>query len=600
MGHIVNAIGIRLGWNLNWCDKWFSELLYYPEYFHSIYRIRFFVSSFFDNCPSLEENGAFFSHYEIIKHYKNLKINIFFYDGLFETLVVNYFHEIFLDYKEIKKDKHSKNLFNVKFISEPLKIIGLFYLFIINLKLKKNENDEEIFILKENELIHQFGKKISLEHYFTTITKRRSSNWYEKIYYKKKFINSFNFLKNKFLSGRYFNNLSKKLNIRLYFFFIFYIYNKQLNRCFDNYNYKVSNDIIKIFLRRLVILFTYKKYFITCQKCIYFFYLKHFSNKFKLSTNFFVIDNDSISARFLARYIARKFQQIYSFFELLNPIRKELKFVCKKGTLGNYTNITKLNKNLSNNIIFFNWKKKKRNQIFKVFLTYLFLNYKKYNLKFFYKYSTYLSINNLPIYIWINKFILKKNFLIKFIFNFSIRRGAFSFFFQNNIKLNINFNDFLYPSKHEQLKYKIDFTGFFFFIYEDFLLNKNIIFNNILKFEKNMYYLRYTQYFFNRYMQYKYWIYNYDSSNYNHLKQRILKFKWKSGLLGYKLQCLGRFSRKQRASSRWFCFKSTPLNTIDANIDYNYWSLPITNSIITIKVWLYKNPIFKNYIQKLI
>jgi len=42
MGHIVNAISLRVGWNTNWCDKWFSELQFYPEYLHSIFRIRFF------------------------------------------------------------------------------------------------------------------------------------------------------------------------------------------------------------------------------------------------------------------------------------------------------------------------------------------------------------------------------------------------------------------------------------------------------------------------------------------------------------------------------------------------------------------------------
>ncbi len=36
MGHIVNAKGMRLGIISSWCDEWYSELQFYPEYLHSI------------------------------------------------------------------------------------------------------------------------------------------------------------------------------------------------------------------------------------------------------------------------------------------------------------------------------------------------------------------------------------------------------------------------------------------------------------------------------------------------------------------------------------------------------------------------------------
>jgi len=44
MGHIVSAKSLRLGWNENWVDTWFSESQFYSEYLHCIYKIRFFFN----------------------------------------------------------------------------------------------------------------------------------------------------------------------------------------------------------------------------------------------------------------------------------------------------------------------------------------------------------------------------------------------------------------------------------------------------------------------------------------------------------------------------------------------------------------------------
>jgi len=50
------------------------------------------------------------------------------------------------------------------------------------------------------------------------------------------------------------------------------------------------------------------------------------------------------------------------------------------------------------------------------------------------------------------------------------------------------------------------------------------------------------------------------------------------------MQCSGRFSRRQRASSIWFSYGSVPLNTLKEKIDYAAYSIPIFNSKITIKI----------------
>ena len=66
-------------------------------------------------------------------------------------------------------------------------------------------------------------------------------------------------------------------------------------------------------------------------------------------------------------------------------------------------------------------------------------------------------------------------------------------------------------------------------------------------------------------------------------------------LIGFKFHCSGRFSRKQRASSLWFREKKIPLNTMTANIEYGFHTVPIRNSAVSIKIWLYKQKNLKSF-----
>ena len=136
-----------------------------------------------------------------------------------------------------------------------------------------------------------------------------------------------------------------------------------------------------------------------------------------------------------------------------------------------------------------------------------------------------------------------------------IRRSAFSYFFYDHSKNHSKiYNKFFYPYKNSVIKFlpKVNYTGFFNFIYEDFIVNSNILFITKNTLLKNMRYFRYAQYFFNRYMQYKFFMYNDGfyalGFNYNMVKKRSVKHI-RGGLLGFKMQCSGRFTRRQRAKS---------------------------------------------------
>lgn len=71
-------------------------------------------------------------------------------------------------------------------------------------------------------------------------------------------------------------------------------------------------------------------------------------------------------------------------------------------------------------------------------------------------------------------------------------------------------------------------------------------------------------------------------------------------LIGFKFLCVGRFSRKQRASSIWFRENRIPLNTLSAIIDYGYFTIPLRNSAATVKVWLYRDSFYPKFFFKLI
>jgi len=63
----------------------------------------------------------------------------------------------------------------------------------------------------------------------------------------------------------------------------------------------------------------------------------------------------------------------------------------------------------------------------------------------------------------------------------------------------------------------------------------------------------------------------------------------KGSLFGFKFHFRGRFSRKQRAGSFIITKGNMPLTTLSANIDYGFVTVPLLNSIVSIKVWLFKH-----------
>jgi ribosomal protein S3 len=76
--------------------------------------------------------------------------------------------------------------------------------------------------------------------------------------------------------------------------------------------------------------------------------------------------------------------------------------------------------------------------------------------------------------------------------------------------------------------------------------------------------------------------------NKRNLRNDINQYK-KSGLIAFKMAFKGRFSRKQRASSIWYAHGRASLNRLDLKVDYAFVKVPLKNSIVSIKIWLFRN-----------
>lgn len=86
MGHLINPISLRIGKFSSWEDLWYFNFIYYPEYLHIFLKIRFFILYFF-SAKFFEKFGFFYSHFQIIKKYKNLFICSFLFNGSLEESI---------------------------------------------------------------------------------------------------------------------------------------------------------------------------------------------------------------------------------------------------------------------------------------------------------------------------------------------------------------------------------------------------------------------------------------------------------------------------------------------------------------------------------
>jgi hypothetical protein len=142
-------------------------------------------------------------------------------------------------------------------------------------------------------------------------------------------------------------------------------------------------------------------------------------NKLKnICYKFFFLSNKNITSRWLCRYIGIKLKNNYSFYSVVNPVKKELHKLCKLNKRKNFNKILKFKNLIKVNSI--DYKLKFKNLIKNFFLIYTKENYLYYMgnnnyiydifIFFFYKkkinkYMKLYEFLKLYKYIYINIFI---------------------------------------------------------------------------------------------------------------------------------------------------------------------------------------------------
>lgn len=109
-----------------------------------------------------------------------------------------------------------------------------------------------------------------------------------------------------------------------------------------------------------------------------FFLMTNFTS---IDINFFAISNDSVTSKFLARYIARKLKQNYTLMELINPLRRELisSANATRSLLSSY--FSNINRYTTENKLNLSFKK----GLFGLLFLFLFLNLECFILNFIIK-----------------------------------------------------------------------------------------------------------------------------------------------------------------------------------------------------------------------
>ena len=367
------------------------------------------------------------------------------------------------------------------------------------------------------------------------------------------------------------------------------------------------------------------------------------TNMKKFNFKFCFITNNSVNAKFLTRYMGLKLKRKFPLFVVVNPLRKELRKLAgkkkekKSFLLFNYFNSKnnlkkiKINykesysailKHLCNKyleVYVYYFKEYKMLITFDIYTYFLMLKNKyKYKmlLTFYKKKFVQYYKNNIWNYkkkkrflnkkwIFFLKFLLENNKCKSFFINKKKILYGLHLYIKNKLLINLFFS---------YNKYHVDsIVNIFFLLKGDndtfFFFNNNYVFLVIYSFfynysllsyttilNINTYYLITSNYLFKSFMFYFYVQYTFNKLIYYlNMNKRTYYLKMKklysssSFFLGYKMSFKGRFSRKQRASSVWFHQGFVPLNTVKGFIDYSFFTIPLKNSAISIKLWLYKN-----------
>lgn len=642
MGHLVNPIALRMGWSSNWIDLFFVDQKYYPQYLHMLFRLRLLLPFIFHQYW-FERKAAFLcSHFEFTKDHNGLLLKVFFYDGKTE----DFFHEIG---SYIREDRiyHYQNLTHWNWHERKSRSFFLFYVFFVFFRLFHPFYP----ILQWPRRFLKHGPIEMIARAFFLFDKRGmlfSLNLYPKA--RKQFIseeeenprfNAKGKIKDVTFWKYYLRRALRKrrrrsvelcvpMQVR---FFYFYLICRNLallsNRNPSTLGVK-PGDFLQLFTFVYCMLSRNNFIFETIRP--YLLFLLNYCTKFYknptlefVQVSFLGITNENVTASFIARFIALKLEQGFTTRELLNPLRKEFDRLLRIDRFERKpfrSPFEFLLRRVSHKSYF--------SSLFRTLLKKLSYFFQKQSYSFFLRWKSKInfdsflfldSLRNPPgrtkwpprrsrkrrgRYLLIFR-RLRRYFVYYFyfsLFNYNRILPYYRLFLQSlfrkvsTLQYEIAFGEklplFLFPCLIPKLlsngfenysSWEITFGNFY---------KPSLLHLFLLSFRRKMHifysqqshtYLAQAALAKNRWLR----LYNPKTS----LERRV-------GFRGFKIQCLGRFTRRQRSAKFTWIRNGVPLNTISAAVDYGHYSIVLVNSLINVRVWFHKDKGFEEYYVKIL
>lgn len=598
MGHIVNATATRLGCFISWSDRWYSKKSYYSEFLHSMFRIRAY-SYYLMTERHYDKKGIFFSHFELFKYIKTVYVFIYYYDGKLEQDFENYRLGLFRKhyFMPMNRDPETRRPY---YLVTALKFLIVFDWiatlrnrshFKFRMKKKDTKLTPEQMKIRKFQVIWK-GRLIK---YFRLARVAKLAAYAKHLSTYKK--NKFKFLK------------WDHLNFAL--FVMIYEHMKRTMARTTLFSVPSRNSVLRRAYFCGAIVRRIRK--ACASKSVHLGWIFSLFTKFrKFSVSFFLIDNNTVSAKFLTRYIARKLRQGYPVKELLSPIKKELAtlIIISAMSFKSYFSLAvQKYKGVAHS-------SRSHRSLFKVIISKTFSHYTLLKHKLLLKEKSFITIDLLFVYKLMNSYdyfsdsqkkslslddlldqtrlYTNKKTLINLGINYFKKKYIYICFFENKFFFK-NIRYLLYPDlPGSYLFLRRDRDALFYeSLYDYFFVNKVLILDLKREFGQNMSYsFFYLGKHMSRFIRFTYYCWN-GRSHYKVLKVNFLRARAKiysvgSNLIGYKMYLKGRFTRKQRAGHMWFSIGRTPLNTLSAFIDFAFFSIALKNSTITVRLWLYK------------
>lgn len=357
-------------------------------------------------------------------------------------------------------------------------------------------------------------------------------------------------------------------------------------------------------------------------------HLKHFIQPLSVIQNFeiefYLVQNETVSATFLARYIANKFKQNLSIRSVLNPLKREFRRVSREFT---YPSVLRRSRR-TNGTLFFE-KKRAIKYVWKKIISLGLLTYNDYYLMSSHKNQSWFFIDTIPFYKLFYKdvaesdseavvipkkvsrrkeelnrkkelerrktyctyFVRRKNiFFLKFMSRLGQCAQGLSKYclVSNHFDQKIHIYRSIENSTDRYIKDITDFILWNIGISKSFFIvdSNNILSNYRWKAVSAL------AGSYKRYLRFTYWRLNYrictEVFPFNYLRARAARNAYSTtNYLGFKISCSGRFSRRQRATRYSLLIGTVPLTQLNADIDYGNYIVPIKNSAISIKVWVH-------------